>query len=114
MKANELRVANLLCVHWKDDPVIVTGDIIHEVENFEHEYEPIPLTEEWLVKFGLLNENKVKIGNSGCFLTLNNHPKGIKPYLSGAFGMVILDSIQYVHQLQNLYFALTGEELTIK
>jgi hypothetical protein len=27
---------------------------------------------------------------------------------------ITLKGIKYVHQLQNLYFALTGEELTIK
>jgi hypothetical protein len=28
--------------------------------------------------------------------------------------IVTLKSIKHVHQLQNLYFALTGEELTLK
>lgn len=28
--------------------------------------------------------------------------------------MKITDRIKYVHQLQNLYFALTGEELVLK
>ena len=34
----------------------------------------------------------------------NGHPKGTS----------LIPHIKYVHQLQNLYFALTGEELTIK
>lgn len=29
-------------------------------------------------------------------------------------GLKKTKSIKYIHQLQNLYFALTGEELTIK
>ena len=28
--------------------------------------------------------------------------------------ILLYNSIKYVHQLQNLYFALSGEELTIK
>ena len=73
---------------------------------------PIPLTEEWLVKFGFKIEGKTW-GNtnyskdfSGIWLqdrgelykcTISNGNKHIE--------------IRYVHQLQNLYFALTGEEL---
>ena len=106
MKANELRIGNLLSVNWKNDLVIVTGEIINEVENYEHEYHPIQLTEEWLMKFGfkLYGESywkgNFKYNSIQCF---------------EYFGIPIHDSlIRYVHQLQNLHFTLTGEELTIK
>ena len=76
--------------------------------HFEGLVEGIPLTEEWLVKFGLNTTDKFfectnaefKIGVlRDVFLYLGN--KGM--YLR----------IEYVHQLQNLYFALTGQELEI-
>jgi hypothetical protein len=71
---------------------------------------PIPLTEEWLVRFGFeksaFNENvysnksiildKRKLGWLLCDNSIDN-----------------LKHIEHVHQLQNLYFALTGEELTL-
>lgn len=60
--------------------------------------EPIPLTEEWLVKLGLENKNEIITDSLGRY------------YLLRCQGV----QLRYVHQLQNLYFAITGEELTIK
>lgn len=80
---------------------------------------PIPLTEEWLLKFGFSREVKVgsEMGTDGVefrvyhfdVLTFNtNHGWWYKVQR-------INDTpLEYVHQLQNLYFALKGEELTLK
>ena len=88
-----------------------------EFEVFSSDVEPIPLNEEWLVKFGFTEF----------------YHKGLKGYISDKMELLYnLDSHQmysynevngsiwnlarckHVHQLQNLYFALTGEELKIK
>lgn len=77
--------------------------------------EPIPLDEDWLGKFGFekdvvfednelfhknnLSVQAIKIGYDNCVLWYDNE---------------ILSNLQHVHTLQNLYFALTGEELTFK
>lgn len=70
---------------------------------------PIPLTEEWLLKFGF--DNKY---NKDKFTII---PKGILNYKNGRTyfnSWTILEKQpDYVHELQNLYFALTGEELTL-
>lgn len=72
---------------------------------------PIPLTEEWLLKFGF---------KKGDYETLVCEFKGFRITfdINGDIIDCYLDStgldILYVHQLQNLYFALTGKELTIK
>lgn len=70
---------------------------------------PIPLTEEWLLKFGF--DNKY---NKDKFTII---PKGILNYENGRTyfnSWTILEKQpDYVHELQNLYFALTGEELTL-
>jgi hypothetical protein len=77
-------------------------------------YEPIPLTEEWLVKFGLKGRKDFVYNYNGFGVQIRD---GI---FYGAFkdlGNVIYHStveVKSVHQLQNLYFALTGEELIIK
>lgn len=65
---------------------------------------PIPLTEEWLLKFGFeskrysmflsVYENKITIQNDFS-------------YVSGGFKVYI----KYAHQLQDLFFALTGNEI---
>jgi len=67
-----------------------------------NETHPIPLTEEWLERF---NWNPPKdIGVSFSLTTDEIH------FVAGNY----YKKIEYVHQLQNLYFALTGEELTVK
>lgn len=68
-------------------------------------YNPIQLTKEWLVKFGF--EIYGKYTYLIDFLLLEN----IDEYWSNSNLRI---KIQYVHQLQNLYFALTGDNLKIK
>ena len=107
MKANELRLGNLIdrkdyiCKVTKiEEGGIITEPLEYKGERFvEQRVEPIPLTEEWLVKFGF------KKGSKGWFKTLSNNHK---------FNFYMYKNLcSNVHQLQNLYFALTGEELTI-
>jgi hypothetical protein len=80
--------------------------------------EPIPLTEEWLLKFGF-KEDKYKWFNK----TYDSQEEvGLLSYNMSSMRTAIsyVDSedsgfvgfkLKYVHQLQNLYFALTGKEL---
>ena len=105
MKANELMIGNLILD--EDSNIMYRVDL-----NFFHDLSlggflmddliPIPLTEEWLVKFGFENKTKSFVLNN---ISIKQQTKGYFFYLS--------IMIQYVHQLQNLYFALTGEELKI-
>jgi hypothetical protein len=125
MKAEELRIGNL--IKWKS-----TGDIekvvkigYNNVNNVhESDLNPIPLTEEWLVKFGF--KKKYSSVSDSFYIGINPVTKdwmfdivwiksminysyeGFPFYRNGHF------RIESVHQLQNLYFALTGTELTIK
>lgn len=82
-------------------------------------FEGIPLTEEWFLKLGFiiryLNEDKNKPrwwkveGNRHIDLYFESQ------VMSNVFMINSLQysiEIKYVHQLQNLYFALTGTELT--
>lgn len=83
---------------------------------------PIKLTEEWLLKFGfkVTSDNpKSKSQYKGDILfyildfEFSNSEKG----QDGGFYSYQLNSgntiVRFVHQLQNLYYALTGQELTI-
>ena len=87
---------------------------------------PIPLTEEWLEKFGFgyndEDERKAKrIGKSWNpsfgwhTLFLMEHDNGYW-FIVESTGRKAqnLGTIKYVHQAQNLFFALTGEELKRK
>ena len=74
----------------------------------------VPLTEEWLVKFGFFEKYKScfnRWNKKGFSLNDNEDDNGD---LQGVFYYDFKLEIKHVHQLQNLYKALTGEELTIK
>lgn len=123
MKANELRIGNLVyltAAGHKDTPDVLNWDI-QDYEFYEKrmsDIEPIPLTEEWLLRFGFEYAVKKWRYNDG---SIGKSEKYILPYLTleidleGRFVMhtayPLPTYVYYVHQLQNLYFALTGEEL---
>jgi len=83
------------------------GDCVDRLEN----YEPIPLTEEWEVKFGFeqTSEYSIELNISGYCLEVQ-FKWGNKTFYNGAE----IKPLLYVHQLQNLYFSLTQTELEIK
>jgi len=121
MKANELRIGNYTVFSTPKLPInirelkhAVSAIDIVNYENGKIMLNPIPLTEEWLVKFGFqtdlitwwndkLKELHISIG----------HYAVDRFYLCTSIGLVHSIQIEYVHQLQNLFYALCGEELTI-
>ena len=127
MKATELRIGNYikLMFNYEDyETIQVTSDELVDVDKKQADYEPFPLTEEWLYKFGF--ENIDKSDNDYITYTDPNHDYYLQIDVRKKDGKyAILDNsfddlrdfsmvdISYVHQLQNLYFALTGEELIL-
>ncbi len=123
MKANELRIGNFVTAKspLMREPFQVYPQAFSQIyradpENGEcHNWEPIPLTEEWLMKFGF-EENSdtaqgwVTLGGEDKYLVISL-PDVVFGCIDGEFS---IPEIKYVHQLQNLYFALTGGELIIK
>jgi hypothetical protein len=116
MKAAELRVGNLLLNPYSDEPEIVDRIKRSTALNTEWEvneehpdfFKPIPLTEEWLLKFGfrdntLAYEIYKQVGDAGYSLVDD----------VGDGSIWYVPPVKYVHQLQNLYFALTGTELEL-
>ena len=126
MKASELRIGNLVtpCGNkpYRVESVDNDGCMIVPVDNselvdfdYECDLEPIPLTEEWLVKFGFEYKDGYLTLELGYFSGSNFiYWIGDVLNLFCKSGMMLTNNIKYVHQLQNLYFALTGEELKIK
>jgi hypothetical protein len=122
MKANELRVGNLVDLGNRITKVIeinhsacVVVDL-EETQDTIEDYErtkPILLTEEWCIKFGFQKdlENTIyKNINKHCFLCYDDN---IVLLLEEENNWCIT-KVKYVHQLQNLHFALTGEEIVVK
>ena len=123
IKANELRIGNLFIEENSNKIIEVIGlDKKTVVFSWKFLYQwqakPIPLTEEWLLKFGFENVHTdwfykdIAKTNSYqfCFnICLSNG----KITLDSGFDENSIIKLKYVHQLQNLYFALTGAELTV-
>ena len=125
MNSRELRIGNWVC-HIPSKNETASGNfIVSEIRAFaietinglqSEDIEPIPLTEEWLLRFGF---NKIKMES----ILYSKYSKGYlggieidlrKSEIEGWQITYCNYAIKYIHQLQNLYFALTGEELTIK
>ena len=107
MEAKELRVGNLVFFPLKDIPALILRDMFeyqNGLANLE-DYRGIPLTEEWLFSFGFKHYGQ----GEAIFC----HKKIYLYYRNNIFYFhkTIRFEILYVHQLQNLYFALTGLEL---
>jgi hypothetical protein len=126
MKTNELRLGNY--IYWNIPEkqgvvhIIVTlssgkiNTIPISLGNI-NDYQPIPLTEEWLLKFGFEKRDEK------YYLLRYLIEEGISQFFDNGMSFRITTSntesthaasIKYVNQLQNLYFALTNTELTIK
>lgn len=110
MKANELRIGNLVYIGKEVNELeLVDFADLYENDTFKH-FEPIPLTEEWLFKFGFEKDD------DWLELVVNDH---LSIIWVGYLGLNVMGQILFfskkdkIHELQNLYFALTGEELTL-
>jgi hypothetical protein len=76
------------------------------------DFTPIPLTEEWLFKFGFENiDTNDDGGDNYWYLSKTDF---MLDRFFQSFTMNTSFDLEYVHQLQNLYFALTNEELKLR
>ena len=111
MKASELRIGNWVNVKqypYENEPYKVTS--LHGDNTFTIDFkgeikgcfrtsiiEPTPLTEEWLLNMPDWFRELISDG----YMNFSECPTG---YVD----------VKFVHTAQNLYFALTGEELELK
>lgn len=116
MKAEELRIGNLYEATDGSRISFATGKDLYAWDQGAIYGKPIPLTEEWLTKagfkpWGTYDYLWKKGRNHACTIIQEEEFKGGKEWfeLRGVKNGHVI--IEYVHQLQNLYFPLTGEEL---
>ena len=78
---------------------------------------PIPLTEEWLFKFGFKKLSSPEATFSNEYMIIYTHESTGFYYFEYGIGenkkAIRRSECRYVHQLQNLYHSLTNEELTL-
>ena len=124
MKAEHFRIGNLIYI---GNRAIKIGMMHDEHFSFLSDnqwnpmlpykrIEPIEITDYWLLKFGFeetYNSNsRIRYDHSFNFIGYDfskNEDKDMEGFRF--YGKYI--KIKYVHQLQNLFFALTGEELEL-
>ena len=122
--AKELRIGNWL--EYLGKYVQANTSIIHAVSRIVHPsemYNPIPLSSEILEKCGF-KDNGVRIVGSNEVIEwmLGDYDAKIERDCTGKSLEYVLHSdewgnieksieVKYVHQLQNIHFALTNEEL---
>lgn len=126
MEAKELRIGNYVELHGNIQKV--TGimerspGLIEDYETFiytdlqlsntmdNEDVNPIPISAEWLIRFGfeLYPWGWVKQSSKEFGVRLN-----ITSFRYDVSGNNPVE-LKHIHQLQNLYFALTTEELTLQ
>jgi hypothetical protein len=129
MDAKELRIGNSVYYHisdeidsrkeWDEISTIDAKDLEWLSNHDDPDYKPIPLTEEWLTKFGFNSKYKSvhvhwNLSGFGLEQASDVDDDGNSIPQKQVFYYEFVYEIKFVHQLQNLYFALRGEELTIK
>jgi hypothetical protein len=114
MKASELRIGNWVQGASRGGYEQATGRMIFQLEDNKLNVLPIPLTPEILEKAGFNMEGKyiwLKIDEAFELCTFASGTPGVGLYFEGQW---LGDTFNYLHQIQNLFFALTGEELNIE
>lgn len=128
MKVQELRVGNYLLKNG--NMVVVYANTILEVSLNPKEYNQIPLSESVLLSCGFVRESdgfEFVIGlplGKGCDLILENVINDFKLPLDVVIRryknsieahnpFIYLKPIQYLHQLQNMFYCLCGKELEV-
>lgn len=123
MRANEFRIGNIT-----DKGTVVTfyesGIHVGYGKCFKfNEVNGIELTPEWLVKLGFDKSDYRGEYDEFCLyekesfnIAFNENNSGCISISAGDYSEdgSLLKHIKYVHQIQNLYFALTNKELKIQ
>ena len=132
MKAKELRIGNWVIINTE---FCMDYSAMHDsyLDNDWEDLKPIPLTEDILLKCGFYSLNdscsyRIKILKRNVLFYLTvflkydtdgtevwgyNHCDLTQVDSLETGGCNIPNDIDYLHQLQNLYFALTGNELNV-
>jgi hypothetical protein len=98
--------------------VFFSDGSIHGIGEFLKDCEPIPLTEDWLLKFGFENITKDWYTDKCYRMTAEKTGTTFDYWLTEQAiyrnEETLLTCAYYVHHLQNLIYALTGKDLEMK
>lgn len=122
INARELRIGNVLNLYGQTVTVVGIDKTLHgdyhvtyndgkteyRVARYLDQFEPIALTENWLISVGFVKQL------DGNYMHPESHE--IEVFFHDRGFEVMVDStcknhVKHVHSFQNLYFALTGDEV---
>jgi len=125
IRLNELRIGNFIKgpltlngVFYPDLAPVESIELQLKLEHFVwfranpdlyKSLEPIPLTEEWMQRFSDASEHELKWDLHQYIMVVKRYEKYFLHFTDKGF---LLD-VKWVHQLQNICFALTGDELEL-
>lgn len=117
IKANELRIGNWFSLHsahgYNGDVQLLAEGILgcqKSPEKFNHSYVPFRLDKDWFTEFQFALNEKDNSWHYGRISLL----KAIGGRWSMHIDGTAICSIEYVHELQNVCFFLSGKELKRK
>jgi len=123
MNANELRINNWIqwgnTLRYFHQVAVVSDDNFIQCKDFAErsieEFDGIPLNEQWTLELGFEQDPKMK----GWFILNDCHVvfrDGIIFYAGSKrnSSIVNLKRLRYVHDLQNIFYAIRDEELKRK
>lgn len=133
MKANELRISNLIEYFMEDnhderkawwETYVVDAQTILQLQTFpeDKDYRAIKITVEWLIKLGFIKHPDRKyyvfkndINSEFAHLRICDvfGKKEFNVSIGDDDNGIVFCTLKYIHQLQNLFFAVYGEELTL-
>ena len=123
IQPQEIRIANY--IEYNGEIIKLDGSFLccYIQNELDYPFNEVPLTEEWLLKLGFNKEGsdftKEFRVHADCYsqLIITIDQKKAMIYMStpdGDCNNAYLSFPHSVHQLQNLFYALTCEELTFK
>lgn len=129
MEAKNFRIGNIIRPFTQDGYELeirpLKASEFFMVDNHPESTKPVELTKDWLIKFGFTEGNKCY--KNAYSLEVLKTDFYLRPSYQDGFywGFNISDEkldcelndvkpLKYVHELQNLFFAITGTELELK
>jgi|688.fasta_scaffold1619976_1 hypothetical protein len=125
LKAKDLRIGNYVIFNTNQNPFQITPAGLLELSQIEGKpnpyfYEPIEITDEWFLKLGFTFKTEElgarfyekQVGIDFMCFSKDGH-WNINSGKSYWYMDRNFKSPKYVHELQNLYYALTGVELSV-
>ena len=111
IQAKELRIGNYIKYQDNLNFIVELEDFsdLYLGEDYIEDYHPIPITQQRLIDLGFEDIGGHEYQIDHDLIVENEYTEN--GFWNFVYGNAYITRIKSVHQLQNLYFAITGKEL---